>query len=127
MTMSDPTAEFFGELARRGHEPLLRNTAGAIRFDLLDGKQTIRWHVTIDKGDVTISRKNARADAIINVDKSLFDRFARGEANVTAAVLRGEIALEGDLELAVMFQRIFPGPPSSADKRRAAGYARRQS
>jgi hypothetical protein len=28
-----------------------------------------------------------------------------------AAVLRGLIAIEGDIELLMLFQRLFPGPP----------------
>ncbi len=33
-----------------------------------------------------------------------------------AAVLRGAIALEGDWELIVLFQRLFPSPPSTAGR-----------
>ena len=37
-----------------------------------------------------------------------------------AAVLRGEIAVEGDRELMVVFQRLLPGPPTSSHPRAAA-------
>lgn len=109
---TDPAAAFFGELARRGHEPLLRNASGAIRFDLARGGRTERWHVTVAKGDVAVSRRNARADAVVHMDASLFDDLTRGRANATAALLRGEIAVEGDPGLLVSFQRLFPGPQS---------------
>jgi hypothetical protein len=37
--MTDPTAEFFDELGRRGHEPLLEKATGTLRFDIADGKR----------------------------------------------------------------------------------------
>jgi hypothetical protein len=42
------------------------------------------------------------------------------------AFLRGLMRLEGEGELLVLFQRVFPGPPTSRDKRRVAGSARRK-
>jgi len=32
--MGDATAEFFNELSRHGHQPLLEKTKGTLRFDL---------------------------------------------------------------------------------------------
>lgn len=110
--MTDAAAAFFGELERRGHEPLLGNASGTIRFDLGRGGRTSRWHVSVEKGDVAVSRRNARADTVVRMDTSLFDDLTRGRANATAAVLRGEIAVEGDPGLLVSFQRLFPGPRS---------------
>ena len=61
------------------------------------------------------------------MDRALFQRLANGEVNAMAALLRGAIAVEGDPQLLVMFQRLLPGPPGSRDPRHAAGYAKRQS
>ena len=58
--MTDSTAEFFHELDRRGHEPLLEKATGSVRFDLADGRRIDRWLVSLDRGEVTASRKNAR-------------------------------------------------------------------
>jgi hypothetical protein len=41
--MIDATAEFFDALVERGHEPLLENATGTVRFDLKDGKKMDRW------------------------------------------------------------------------------------
>ena len=38
---------------------------------------------------------------------------AGGTVNATAAVLRGEVAIDGNWELLVLFQRLLPGPPGS--------------
>jgi putative sterol carrier protein len=125
--MADATADFFDELVRRGHEPMLEKVSATVRFDLADDGRTERWLVSVDKGDVAVSRRNAKADCVIRMDKALFQRLANGEVNAMAALLRGAIAVEGDPQLIVLFQRLLPSPPGSRDPRTSAGYARRQS
>jgi predicted lipid carrier protein YhbT len=117
--MTDSTAEFFLELDRRGHEPLLEKATGSVRFDLADGERIDRWLVSLDRGEVTASRKNAAADCVVRTDRSLFDAIARGEINGMAAYLRGDLTLEGDPELMVVIQRVFPGPPAHSLRRGA--------
>ena len=109
----DPTTEFFQELGTRGHEPGLEKVTGTLRFDLVNGKRTARWLVTIRKGEIDVSHKNAKADCVVRADKTLFDGIAAGEVNTFAAALRGLIDIEGSPELLVLFQRLFPGPPRS--------------
>jgi putative sterol carrier protein len=109
--MPDPTTEFFAELERRGHEPLLEKLKCTIRFDIVDGKRTSRWLVAIDRGDLTVSRRNASADSIVRVDRDLFNRLVTGRVNGMAAVLRGTIGVQGELEPMILFQRLLPGPP----------------
>ena len=86
-TTTDATAEFFGALAERGHVPMLEWAKGTVRFELADGKRVDRWHLVVDKGDLAVSRRNARAECTFRTDKALFERIAKGEANATAAVL----------------------------------------
>ena len=38
--MTDATTEFFDDLGRRGHEPLLERVSGTLRFDLVRGERT---------------------------------------------------------------------------------------
>ena len=52
----DPTARFFEALAERGDEPLLRKATGSARFEIVDGRRTLRWLLTVDKGRLTVSR-----------------------------------------------------------------------
>jgi putative sterol carrier protein len=122
--VTDATADFFDGLGRRGHEPLLEKTTGTVRVDLVNGKQTERWLIAVDKGDVTVSHKNVGADCTIRVKRALFEGMAGGTVNATAAVLRGELAIEGNWELMVLFQRLFPGPPGSRKQPSADGNGR---
>ena len=119
---SDPTVDFFAALKSRGQEPepLLRKASGTVRFDIADGKRTERWLVELKKGDIAVSRRNARADCVVSADRALFDRIASGEANALAALLREEVNVEGDISLLVLFQRLFPGPPRLRQRRRTA-------
>jgi putative sterol carrier protein len=125
--MSDPTSDFFAGLERRGHEPMLQRTSGTVRFDLAGSDEVEHWHVRIHKGDLTVTRSEEAADAVVRVEKELFDRLASGTANAMAAALRGVVEPVGDLQLIIQFQRLFPGPPRGCDDREEAGYARRES
>jgi putative sterol carrier protein len=111
--MATATTEFFEGLEARGHEPRLEKLTATLRFDLRNGKSTSRWLVAIDKGDVDVSHKNAKADCVVRSDSRVFDGIASGEVNAFAAVLRGAVTLEGNPEVLVMFQRVFPGPPAT--------------
>jgi predicted lipid carrier protein YhbT len=109
--MSDATEQFFQELAERGYEPLVAKFSGRVRFDVVDGDRTDRWFVTINKGDIAVSRHGGDGECAIRADKALFDRLARGEENAMAAALRGGLVCTGDVELLLAVQRVFPGPP----------------
>jgi putative sterol carrier protein len=106
----DTIAEFFAELGRRGHEPLLEKAKGSARFEIADGKRIERWLVTIDKGDLRVSRRNAAADCILRLDRSTFERAAAGKLNMMAAVLRGAVTVGGDPRLLVLLRRLFMKP-----------------
>jgi putative sterol carrier protein len=108
----DATTEFFQALAAHGHEPALAKVTGTLRFDLRDGgARAERWLITITKGDVALSHRTAKADCVVRVDRTVFDRIASGRTNAMAAFLRGAIDVEGDRGLLLAFQRAFPGPP----------------
>ena len=126
-TTKDPTAAFFTDLAARRHEPLLERASGSIRFDLTDGRKVEHWFVRMKKGDVVVTGKDGKADSIVSVEKSFFDRLVGGRENAMAATLRGVLSVKGNLGLVILFQRIFPGPPRSriaARTREVAGAKR---
>ncbi len=112
---ADPTATFFDELGRRGSEPLLRKVTGRVRFDLVDGAHTDSWLVAVDKGELTVARKAGAADCTFRGERAVFDEIVGGRTNALAAVLRGALACQGDLELMFAIQRIFPSPPRGWD------------
>lgn len=121
-TQSDSIAEFFAELGRRGHEPLLEKAKGSARFDIAYGRRTERWLVIIDKGNLRVSRRNAAADCIVRADRSSFERAVSGKQNLMAAVLRGEVAIGGDPRLLVLLRRLFRKP----SRRRRSRTARKK-
>ena len=118
--MKDQTTAFFEDLGERGHEPLLRKATGTVRFDFTDGKKTEHWLVTIKKGDVAVSQEHRKADCVLAANRALANGIFSGDVNAMAALLRGELSTEGDPELLVLFQRAFPGPAASIERRDAA-------
>ena len=118
--MADVTAEFFERLAERGSEPGLARTTGSVRFDLTRDDKTEHWRVEFRRGAVTVSHAPDTADCVIRTDASTFDDLARGQANAMASLLRGRVQTDGDPELLILFQRLFPAPT----KRKMATSAR---
>jgi putative sterol carrier protein len=110
-----PAAMFFEELGERGHEPLLRKVSGRVRFDLVDGGHTDSWLVAVDKGELTVARKAGTGDCTIRAQRAVFDEVVQGRMNAIAAVLRGALTCQGDLELLFAIQRTCPGPPRGWD------------
>jgi putative sterol carrier protein len=116
----DLTKAFFEDLESRGQDPLLKSTSGTLRFDLTNGRRVEHWFVALDKGQVDVSHDAGSADVVLHADKEIFDELVTGRANATAAILRGVLGLEGSIELAIRFQRLFPGPPRRRPRTRGA-------
>ena len=106
----DETAAFFEDLQHGGPRPTLGRIEGTVRFDVVDGDRVEHWLVNIDRGNLAVSRADSPAECVVSGNKELFDRLATGQANPMAAVLRGALAVAGDLDLLVAVQRVFPGP-----------------
>jgi putative sterol carrier protein len=112
--MADATAAFFGELASRGREPLLSDAVGSVRFELVSDSRVEMWRVGLDNGDISVSRDERDADCVVRCDRELFDGVATGEVNAMAALLRGALIIQGNPELLVRLQRVFPSPAAGA-------------
>ncbi len=109
---ADPTATFFEKLGARRHEPLLRKMSGSTRFEIVDGRRTRRWYLTVDQGDISVgTQAPATTTCTIRADKAVFDKLVSGRMNAVAAVLRGDLVVDGDWRLLVRLQRLFPSPP----------------
>jgi hypothetical protein len=123
--VSEPIEEFFQRLSAGGPGTLPPRTSGSLRVDLGSGATTERSFLTIGKDAVSVSHRNAKADAVIRTSKDLFEGMVTGRVNAMAGALRGVVSLEGDPSLLVLFQRALPGPPSTAPGRGAAATGRR--
>ncbi len=118
--MASPTEEFFGELGRREYIPQLGKTTGTVRIELVDDECTRHWYFRINQGKLLVSRENLEADSVVRSRQDVFDHVAAGEMNMMAAVLRGEVSVEGQLPLLTLFERVIPEPPSSGCRGRVS-------
>jgi putative sterol carrier protein len=110
---TDRIQAFFEELASKGHEPLLHRATGTVRLDLRTDDAVEHWALSFVKGDISVSRRNARADASVGMERKLFEGMVKGTVNLNAALLRGVIDVHGDLGLVFALDRLLPGPPRS--------------
>lgn len=99
---------------------------GALRYEVVDGQYIRPWTVEFDDGDVEVSSQaESDVDAILRIDRTLFDRAVRGEANLLSAWLRGEINYTGSLELLTQIGRLLPGPAGQTGGRKIQDRGRR--
>jgi len=124
--VASPSQEFFDEINRLGHHRLLEKATGTVRIDLTRDSVIENWFVVIKAGDISASRENTPANAVVRADQATFDRIARGEMNATAAIARGEVSVRGDSRLLIQFVRLFPAQPGSSGRRLIATGGRRQ-
>jgi len=110
--VTEAGGELFVRLGEAGRMPLLKRASGTMLFELLGGRRIERWRVIVERGQVSVARGNGPADCVLRADRKLFARMAAGRVNAFAAVLRGEVTVEGDPRLLVLFQRLLPGPLS---------------
>ena len=82
---------------------------GASDSIVKSGNRTEHFRVAFKQGDITVTRDEEDADCVVRADRTLLNACAAGEKNIMAAFLRGEVTLQGDPQLLVIFQRILPG------------------
>ena len=108
---TDATTAFFQQLERRQHEPAFNRLNGSLRFDVAEGsRHKVHWLVSIDKGDIAVSKQNRAANCVVRAERTVFDDVLTGRKNAMAAILRGALEIEGEAAMLILFQRIFPGP-----------------
>ncbi len=112
----NPVSDFFTALAAPGHLATFEGESATLRFDVADRDQVERWHVTVDDGDTTVTRRTDPADVIVRIDSDRMAELVTGRLNAQAALLRGLLSCEGSAAAAIMFQRCLPGPPGSTGR-----------
>jgi putative sterol carrier protein len=115
------TAEFFDEVHRRGHDPLLRRVNAVVRFETTGGDERVVRLVRIDHGDVTLSTADSHSDAVFRCSTAEFEGLINGQTTAMASLLRGTLTVEGDPELLVLAQRMFSWMPVEAKVPRMVG------
>jgi hypothetical protein len=119
---ADPINDFFAGLAEPGHLATFEHEVGTVRFDVPDAAAKAdvtdveHWHVTIDDGDVTVTREPLPAEAIVRIARPYLELIVMGRLNAMAAMLRGLLTVDGSVASLMMFQRCLPGPPGSTGK-----------
>src|SRR6478609_4393808 len=108
------TEDFFDELARRGHEPLLRRVSARVRFVAADGPAPVDRLVTIDHGDLRVSADDAPADATCTCSRAELDDLVSGRTSTMAPLLRAALTFGGARDLRVPTQRLFSCIPAEA-------------
>jgi len=109
--MIDVTEAFFAGIAGLD-DPALRKATGTVCFELSHNGGIEHWLVVIDRGTVRAFRapEAIESETTVRAGKALFEEITQGEANTTAAMLRGAVSVEGDLELLWLVQRLIGRP-----------------
>ena len=76
--------------------PELRETRAAYRFELEDGRS---FMLRLDWGRLTVEEGVAEAECTLRCRMEDFIRALSGRLNLLTAFMRGDIHLQGDLEL----------------------------
>jgi putative sterol carrier protein len=108
--MSETVQDFFTALGTRRYEPLLHSVSGTVQWNI-EGMG--HWNVVIAKGALTVNRDNVEPDSILSCSKDTFLALAKGVQNPLTALLQGKLALQGNIGLAQVFQRVFENQPGT--------------
>lgn len=82
--------------------PELRDLKGTYRFEIDDGRL---FMLRLDRGRLSLEEGSAQADVVLRCPMTGFIRALSGRLNLLTAFMRGDIHLQGDLELAKRLYR----------------------
>src|SRR5882757_8248295 len=68
VTMPDPIADFFAELAQGGAGPLLGDVTATVRFDVTYPGYVRIWRVAIDGDRIEVTDSAAGADCVVGAE-----------------------------------------------------------
>ena len=121
--MKPSTVAFFDELGRRGHDPLLERVSATVRFDVGGEASVDHRLLHIDRGDIRVTSEDVPSDCTVIIGEELLDEIIHGRTGAMPAFLRGALLVEGDPEVLVLVQRLFPGHPARVTGAEAADLA----
>jgi len=99
----------------RGFDARLGRARGTLRFEVRDKGRVEQWFVSLDRGAIHVSQDDGPADCVVRVDRPVLDGIVDGSVNPTAAFLRGVIWAEGNFDLLLHLQRLFPAGTGDGD------------
>ncbi|MBO0796697.1 MAG: SCP2 sterol-binding domain-containing protein [Ktedonobacteraceae bacterium] len=102
--MSEHIQTFFTGLAARRYEPLLHSVSGTVQWNI-EGEGP--WNVMINRGTITVCRDPCTPASLLSCNTDTFLALAKGVQNPFTAFLQGKLAIEGNIGLALVFQRAF--------------------
>ena len=111
--------EFFRRVG--GWHPALARTTMAVRIELRralsgPGRDRDCWLLRVDQGHVSVSQAAAAggepAPFVIRADDWLFGLIVSGQENLGPAALRGDLTMDGGLDLGLLgaFHKLVAGP-----------------
>jgi hypothetical protein len=112
----DPISEFFASLAAPGYIATFAGESATLRFDVTSGSKLEHWYVTINNGNVAVTRDDSAADAVVRIERPCLEDIVTGQQNAQAAMLRQVLTVEGNMAALMMFQRCLPGPSGSTGR-----------
>ncbi|MEU5564263.1 SCP2 sterol-binding domain-containing protein [Micromonospora musae] len=118
--MGTTAAEHLRTLTPERRPGLPDTMAGTLRLDAYQDGWTEHWYLTVVDQRIEVSRSADDADLVVRAHRSVFDRLAAGELRASAAMLRNDLTVQGDMRLFVVLRRVFPGPGDARHPREAA-------
>jgi putative sterol carrier protein len=103
-------------LAESGHLATFDGESATLRFDVADGADVGHWRLKVSNGNVSVTREERAADAVVRADRPRFEAMVTGRLNAQAAMLRGLLVCEGSMAACIMWQRCLPSPPGSTGR-----------
>jgi hypothetical protein len=115
---NDRIAEFFAELDRRGHDPLLDRVNCTGRVEITDDGRLDQWLVSIKGGYISVAHGGGDSDWVMRAERDAFVRVIHGDAGSLAAIVRGtlELTMLDDSQRFGLLTRIFAGHPETRQR-----------
>ncbi|TDB71448.1 SCP2 sterol-binding domain-containing protein [Micromonospora sp. KC723] len=118
--MASSAVEFLKQLGSGIRQELPESVSGTVRLDLREGGHTEHWYLVLHNQRVDVRRSPQDADLVLCGDREAFDQLASGRRRLVESLMRNELSVIGDLQLALSLRRILPGPPGARHPREFA-------
>jgi putative sterol carrier protein len=118
--MARSAGEFLKQLSGGPHHELPEFATGTVRLDVCEGGRTEHWYLVLHKQRVDVLRSAQDADLVLQGDREAFDRLATGQRRLVESLMRNELNVQGNLQLALALRRILPGPSDARHPRHVA-------